>query len=173
MADVVRLAAWGRRYVTPRLGAAIALWRVEAYLATPSALALVAAFGRWPAALAMGSLSALYALAFLLLLDGQRAMTGLRRWASQRPRLQRYLEPLTQGHLSKRALLWALITLLVVLLTGPFWRAVAMLLLGAPRLLAYVAAVLGSIPHSLLWTGLVLGSLWEGLIWPFLDSHWL
>jgi hypothetical protein len=154
------------------LGTAIAVWRVEAHLAAPLALVLVATLGRWPAALAMGSLSAMYALVFLVLLDGQRAMTGVQQWVSHRPLLYRYVRPLSEGHTGKMALPWALIVPIIILLTGPFWRAVTLLLLGAPRLLAYVVGVLGSIPHSLLWTGIVLGGLWEDLIWPFLDSHW-
>ena len=167
------MGAWRRRYVTPRLGAAMALWRLEAHLATPLALTLVAALGRWPAALAMGSIMAVFAFTFLVLLQGEPAVTELRQWAYQRPLVRRYLRPEASDPAIKQTILWAVAIPLVILLTGPFWRSVALLLLRAPRILAYGVGVLGSIPHALLWTGLVLGGLWEGLIWPILDRHWL
>lgn len=167
-----RLVAWFKRNVTPRLGTAIVLWRIEAYLATPLALVLVATLGRWPAALTMGLIMAAWSGVFFYLLDGERVLGDLRRWAYRRRWIGRYLRALTERRdglgMTRRVALGPL----MVLALGPFWRAVALHLLGAPRLPGYMLTVLGSIPHSLLWTGVVLGGLWEALIWPFLDSHW-
>ena len=161
-----------KRNLTPRLGTALVLWRVEAYLAVPVALALVATIGRWPAALAMGSVLAIWSALFLFLLDGQNVLEELREWAYGRRFSRRYLRPLAE----RRDLVGSAQRLLsipaVVLFIGPFWRAVTLHLFRAPKAAAYVITVGGSIPHSLLWTGVVLGGLWEGLVWPFLDSHW-
>lgn len=167
-----RLVGWLQRNVTPRLGTAIVLWRIEAYLATPLALVLVATLGRWPAALSMGLIMAAWSGAFFYLLDGEGVLADLRQWAYQRRWLGRYLRALTErrdglGRVQRLAL-----GPLLVLALGPFWRAVALHLLAAARLPGYLLTVLGSIPHSLLWTGVVVGGLWEGLIWPFLDSRW-
>src|SRR3989304_10359790 len=79
-----------RRSVTPRLGAALVLWRVEAYMAPPLALLLVATLGRWSAALAMGAVMAVYAAAFLYLLEGDPLLSDVRAWAGGR-RLGRLL----------------------------------------------------------------------------------
>jgi hypothetical protein len=74
-----------RRNVTPRLSAAIAIWRVEARLAMPTSLFLVAALGRWNGALAMGGIMAVYAAVFLFLLEGERIMDEVRGWMHGRP----------------------------------------------------------------------------------------
>ncbi|MEE8346970.1 MAG: hypothetical protein V3S20_06460, partial [Dehalococcoidia bacterium] len=50
----VRRRTFLRRYLRPRTGAALVLWRVEAYMALPLALLLIATLGRWPGALVMG-----------------------------------------------------------------------------------------------------------------------
>src|SRR3972149_1706358 len=73
------------RYPPPRTGgAALALWRVEAYTAVPLALLLVATLGRWPGALVMGCVMAAYAALFLYLLEDDPALDHMRAWAGRR-----------------------------------------------------------------------------------------
>jgi len=165
-----RLFALVRQNVTPRLGAALVLWRIEAYTATPLALLLVATLGRWSGALAMGALMALYAAAFLFLLKGDPLFRDVRAWADGRP-LGRLLEGVAEQRGWRGAARRVLAVPLVIMFLGPFWRAVTFHLFRARPLPAYVFSVGGSIPHSLLWTGLVLGGIWEGLVWPFLKAH--
>ena len=163
---------FARRYLTPRLGTALVLRRVEAHPATPLALALVATLGRWPAAFTMGSIMAVFAFLFLFLLDGEEAVLELRQWAYRRRLVGRYLRPLAERRDGLGTWLRILAIPFIIVFTGPFWRAVILLLFRARGLPAYVINVGGSIPHSLLWTGVVLGGIWEGLVWPFLDRHW-
>ena len=164
---VVRLL---KRYLTPRLGTTIVLWRIEAFLATPVALALVAAIGRWPAALAMGSIMAAWSALFFFLLDGEKVLEDLREWAYTRRFTRSYLRPLAE----RRGFVGSARRLLpipaVVLLIGPFWRATTLHLFRTPKPAGYLITIGGSIPHSLLWTGVILGGLWEGLIRPFFDN---
>lgn len=157
------------RYLRPQMGAALALWRVEARTAMPLALLLIATLGRWPGALVMGSVMAAYAALFLYLLEDEPALDDLRAWASRR-RMGRALERLAaRGDAVGRAHRGAAV-LPVVMLLGPFWRAVAFHLFRMRRAVAYLLSVGGSIPHSLLWTGLVLGGIWEGLVWPWIKG---
>ncbi len=165
-----KLLAQLRQKMTPRLGAALALWRVEAYMATPLALLLVATLGRWSGALAMGSVMAVYSAAFLFLLEGEPILSDVRSWAGGR-RLGRLLEGVSEGRGWRGAARRALAAPFVVMFLGPFWRAVTFHLFHTRRLPAYFLSVGGSIPHSLFWTGLVLGGVWEGLVWPFLKDH--
>ena len=158
-----------RRNVTPRLGATLTLWRVEAYMATPLALLLVATLGRWPGALAMGSVMALYAAAFLFLLDGDPILGDVHAWAKGR-RLGRLLDGVAEQRGWQGAARRSLAVPLVIVALGPFWRAVTFHLFRMPRWPAYTLSVGGSIPHSLLWTGLVLGGLWEGLVRPWIKG---
>ena len=158
-----------RRNVTPRLGAALALWRLEAYTATPLALVLVASLGRWPASFAMGSLMAVYAAVFLFLLDGEPVWRDVHGWAHGR-RLGRLAEEIAEGKGLRGALQRVLAVPGAVMLLGPFWRAVTFHLFRVPRGPAYVLSVGGSIPHSLFWTGIVVGGLWEVAGRPLLDS---
>ncbi len=72
------------RYVRPRTGVALALWRVEAYTATPLALLLIATLGRWPGALVMGTVMAAYSALFLYLLEDDPALDEMRAWAGRR-----------------------------------------------------------------------------------------
>ncbi len=58
----------------------------------------------------------------------------------------------------------------VIMLLGPFWRAVTFHLFQVRRLPAYALSMGGSFPHALLWTGLILGGIWEGLVWPLIKS---
>ncbi len=155
------LVAVLRRYLTPRLAAAIVLWRVEAWLAAPLPFLVVAALGRWPGALAMGALTGIYAFAFLLLMDGEEALRALREWGEGHAWVRRFTQ--WTGQPPWR---WLAAAPLVVLFLGPFWRAVVLILLGFRRWEAYLVGVGGSLPHSALWTGLVVGGLWEGLLWP-------
>lgn len=166
-----RLLSFLRRALTPRLGAAIVLWRVEARLAGPLALFLVAAWGRWEAALTMGAIMAVYAGLFIFLLDGEGALEDLRRWVWERRLARRYLLPLAERGDRVGTLQRALALPVAVMGLGPFWRAVAFHIFRVPRLPAYALSMGGSFPHSLLWTGLVLGGVWEGLLWPFLDGR--
>src|SRR3990172_1398523 len=73
-----RLRALLRQKLTPRLGAALVLWRIEAYMATPLAVLLVATLGRWTGALVMGSVMAVYSAAFLFLLEGEPILRDVR-----------------------------------------------------------------------------------------------
>ena len=156
------------RYLRPQTGVTIVLWRVEAYTATPLALLFIATLGRWPAALAMGSVMAVFAAVFLFLLEDEPVVEDIRGWADRRW-LGRLLERLAEGtDLPARAQrLAALVPAIIVL--GPFWRAVAFHLFRMRRSAAYLLSVGGSFPHALLWTGIVLGSIWEGIVWPLLN----
>jgi len=154
-----------RRHLTPRVVAAVTIWRLEAWLAAPLPFLLVASLGRWPGALAMaGVMGALCAL-FLLLLDGEEVLATLHRWAAERE----WGRPLLAGP-ERPWLVWLLAVPLCLLWFGPFWRAVVLLLLRLGRPLSYLIGVGGALPHALLWTGLVVGGVWEGLLWPFLKG---
>ncbi len=157
------------RYLRPRLGTALVLWRVEAYSATPLALLLIATLGRWPGALVMGSLMAAFAALFLYLLEDDPALDDVRAWAGRR-RIGRALERLSArgGGIGKASRAAGVVPAVMIL--GPFWRAVTFHLFRMGRPAAYLLSVGGSIPHALLWTGLILGGLWEGLIWPWLKQ---
>lgn len=159
------------RYMTPQLGTTLVLWRVEAYTATPLALLLVATLGRWSGALVMGGIMAVYSALFLFLLDGERVMEELRGWVRDRRLVRRYVLPIAERRGAVGVLQRALAVPAIVMVLGPFWRAVTFHLFRMPRWPAYALSVGGSIPHSLLWTGLVLGGIWEGLVWPFLKDH--
>ena len=156
------------RYARPQMGAALVLWRVEAYLATPLALLFIATIGRWPAALAMGSLMAVFAAVFLFLLEDDPAVDDIRDWADRR-RLGRLLEWLAErtdvvGRARRLAAL-----LPAVMLLGPFWRAITFHLFRMRRPAAYTLSVGGSFPHALLWTGLILGGIWS-LLGPWIEQ---
>lgn len=157
------------RYLRPRMGAALVLWRVEAYSATPLALLLIATLGRWPAALVMGSVMAAFAAVFLFLLEGDPVLDDLRVWAGRR-RLGRALEGLADRDDAVGKAQRAAALVPAVMFIGPFWRAVTFHLFRMRRPAAYTLSVGGSIPHALLWTGLVLGGIWEGLLWPWIKD---
>jgi len=169
-AAVQKLVPFLRHRLTPRFGLALSLWRLEAATITPLALLLVATLGRWSGALAMGSITAAYAAAFLFLLEGDPLLSDVRAWITGR-RLGRLLEGVFEGQGWSGTARRAIAVPFVVMLLGPFWRAVTFHLFRMPRWAAWTFSVAGSIPHSLLWTGLVLGGLWEGLVWPFLKDH--
>ncbi len=166
-----RWRRFGLRYLRPKAGAALVLWRVEAYSATPLALLLIATLGRWPAALVMGSVMAVFAAVFLYLLEGDPALDDVRGWAGRR-RIGRALVRLADRDdgVGKARRVVALVP--GVMFLGPFWRAVAFHLFRMRRSTAYVLSVGGSFPHALLWTGLVLGGLWAALIEPLLRAFW-
>ncbi len=157
------------RNLRPRMAAALVLWRVEAYSATPLALLLIATLGRWPAALVMGSVMAAFSAVFLYLLEGDPVLDDVRVWAGRR-RIGRALERLADrgDGVGKAQRAVALVPAVMVL--GPFWRAVTFHLFRLRRIAAYPLSVGGSIPHALLWTGLVLGGIWEGLVWPWIKG---
>ncbi len=165
-----KLLGFLRRNVTPRLGAALVLWQMETRLATPVALVLVATLGRWPGALAMGGIMAIYSALFLFLLDGERVMKELRGWAQDRRLMRRYVLPIAERRDGAGTVQRGLAVPVVVMFMGPFWRAVTFHLFRMRRPWAYLFSVGGSIPHSLLWTGLVLGGIWEGLVWPLIKD---
>ena len=160
-----------RRNVTPRLAAAIALWRVEARFLLPTGLVLVAIFGRWPAALIAGAIGAVLAAVFMWLLDGERILGEVRAWGENNRWVRRYLLPIADRRDRTGTVLRALSLPVLVLWFGPFWRSLTLLLFHFRGLKAYVFTVLSSVPHALLWVGIVAGSLWEELIWPFIKSH--
>jgi hypothetical protein len=153
------------RYLRPRTGALLVLWRLEAYTAVPLALLLVATLGRWPGALVMGCVMAVYATLFMYLLEDEPALDDIRAWAS-RWRIGRALERLAARDDAVGMARKGVAAVLAVIFLGPFWRTGAFHLLRIRRAVAYPLSVGGSIPHSLLWTGLVLGGIWEGLVWP-------
>ena len=159
------------RYLGPKAGVALVLWRVEAYLAMPLALLLIATLGRWPGALVMGSVMAAFAAVFLYLLEDDPVLDDVRVWAGRR-RIGRALERLADRDdgVGKARRAVALVPGVMVL--GPFWRAVAFHLFRMRRSAAYVLSVGGSFPHALLWTGLILGGLWAILILPLLRAFW-
>ncbi len=169
------VAARGRRfslrYLGPKAGVALVLWRVEAHSAMPLALLLIATLGRWPAALVMGSVMAAFAAVFLYLLEDDPALDDVRGWAGRR-RIGRALERLADRDdgVGKAQRAVALVPAVMVL--GPFWRAVAFHLFRMRRSAAYVLSVGGSFPHALLGTGLILGGLWGVLIEPLLRAFW-
>ena len=157
------------RYLRPQMGAALVLWRVEAYSATPLALLFIATLGRWTGALAMGSVMAVFAALFLFLLEDDPAVDDIRGWADRR-RLGRLLDRLAErtGVVGRARRLAALVPAVMIL--GPFWRAVTFHMFRMRRPAAYLLSVGGSFPHAMLWTGLVLGGIWEGFLWPWLKG---
>ena len=162
-----RRRTWLRRYLQPRTGVTLVIWRVEAYSATPLAILLIATLGRWPGALAMGAVMAVFAAVFLFLLEEDPVLEDLRAWGERRSvgRVVNWLAEREDGvGRARRGL--ALVPGIMFL--GPFWRAVAFHMFRLRRLPAYVLSVGGSFPHALLWTGLVLGGIWEGFVWPWL-----
>lgn len=159
------LASLLRRHLTPRVVAALTIWRLEAWLAAPLPFLLVAALGRWPGALTMAVFTGLLCALFLYLLDGEEALETVHRWALQRD----WARPLLAGP-ERPWLVWLLAVPLCLLWFGPFWRAVVLLLVRLERPLAYTIGVAGALPHSLLWTGLVVGGVWEGLLWPLMKG---
>jgi hypothetical protein len=159
-----------RRNVTPRLGTALAVWRLEAWLATPLAVLFLATLGRWPGALAQGLVMAACSALFLFLLDGERVMQDVRHLLSGRRWARRFLLPIAERRDRTGTLHRIIAVPGTVMLMGPFWRAVTYHLFRVPRSRAYALSVVGSIPHSLFWTGLVLGGVWEVAIKPALSG---
>lgn len=161
-----------RTRMTKRLAATIVTWRVEARLATPLALLLVATLGRWPAALTMGVIMAFFSALFLFMLDGERVMHDLRGWLDERRFFRRYLLPIVDrrdrvGTAQRLAAIPA-----SIMFMGPFFRATTYHLFRLRRPPAYTLSVLGSFPHSLLWTGIVAGGFWEWVLAPALGWMW-
>ncbi|MDP2950617.1 MAG: hypothetical protein Q8P22_13925 [Chloroflexota bacterium] len=164
---------WGllKRNLTPRLAATFVLWRVEARLLLPGGLALVAAFGRWPAAFIAGGVGALLAGLFMWLLAEERAIGEVRAWGEQSRFVRGYLLPIAERRDRTGTLLRLASVPVLVLYFGPFWRSLTLLLFRVRGFKAYAFTMLSGIPHALLWVGIVAGTLWEDLIWPFLKSH--
>lgn len=161
-----------RRNTSKKTATALVLWRIEARFATPVALLLIATIGRWPAALTMGGIMAVYSAAFLFLLDGENIMHEIREWLRERDWARKYALPIAERRDRTGKLQRALAVPASVMLLGPFWRAVTYHLFRMPRVPAYVISVGGSFPHSLFWTGLVLGGLWEVAIQPATAWVW-
>ncbi len=157
------------RYLRPRTGVALVLWRVETYTRMPLALLLIATLGRWPGALVVVTVMAAYSALFLYLLDDNPALDDVRAWAGRR-RMGRALERLAERGDAVGKARRAAAVVPVVMVLGPFWRAVAFHLFRMPRAVAYLLSVGGSVPYSLLWTGLVLGGIWEGPVWPWIKG---
>ena len=160
------LRGFFKRNLTRKTGAAVAVWRVEARMATPLALLLVATLGRWEGALAMGAVMAVYAAVFLFLLDGENVVGEMREWAGRKP-FARWMTPGPMG----RTVQHHLVTLpAVIMVFGPFWRAVTLHIAAVPRFPSYALSVGGSFPHSLFWTGIVVGGLYEAAIRPAFEA---
>jgi len=160
-----------RRNLTPRLTAAIALWRIEARFLLPGGLVLIAIFGRWPAAFMVAAIGAVLAAVFMWLLDGERILGEVRAWGGRNRFVRRFLLPVADRRDRTGTVLRALSMPVLVLDFGPFWRSLTLLLFNFRGLKAYAFTVLASIPHALLWVGIVAGSLWEELILPFIKGH--
>lgn len=167
-------ASWRylRTRMTKRLAATIIIWRVEARIATPLALLLVATLGRWPAALAMGTVMAGFSALFLFLLDGERVMHELRGWLEERRTFRRYLQPIVDRQGRIGTLQRALAIPVTIMFMGPFFRATTYHLFRLRAVPAYTLSCLGSYPHSLLWTGIVAGGLWEWVLSPAFGWLW-
>ncbi len=159
------LGGFFKRNLTPKTGAAVTIWRVEARMATPLALLFVATLGRWEGALAMGAVMAVYAAVFLFLLDGERVVHEIRDWTRKKNWGRRWV---VEGH--RRGTHRLLLIAAIVMILGPFWRAVTFHVGSVPRWPSYGLSVGGSFPHSLLWTGLILGGLYEGVIKPLFQA---
>jgi hypothetical protein len=166
--------AFFKRRLTPRVGAAVAIWQFEAKTATPMALFFVATLGRWEGALVQGTVMAVYSAVLLFLLDGQQVLHDMRGWMRGRGWGRQYLAIAErEGRTGK--VHRALAAPATVMTFGPFWRAITYHIARVPRVPAYALSVGGSIPHSLFWTGLVLGGLWtvvgpyanDGLAWTW------
>ncbi len=160
-----------RANLTPRTATTLVLWRVEARLSTPLALAAVAAWGRWPGAFAMAALGALFSVVFIVLLQEENVVAELRAWANRRSFFRRFVLPIADRRDRTGTALRVASVPALVLLLGPFWRGLTLELFRIRGLRAYLISVLGSIPHALLWVGLVLGGIWEGFLWPLIKSH--
>jgi hypothetical protein len=159
------------RNLTPKTGTAVVVWRVEAWLAGPMALALVASLGRWNGALVTGVVMASLSVLFLFLFDGERVIDEIRRWVGDRD----------WGHWSmnvaerrdwRGAVLRALSVPVTIMLMGPFVRSLTYHIFKVRRGFAYPVSIGGQMLHNLFWTGIVLGSFWEILFQPALSAVW-
>jgi hypothetical protein len=156
-----------RRNLTPRTAVALGAWRIETLLITPLSIFLIEEFGRWRGAFAMSCVMAGFALLFLLLLAGQPIMADFRRWLGERSWghwATRIAERRGATGVAQRA---ASVPAIVMLL-GPFWRAVTVETFLVRKPLAFLIAVGGSFPHTMFWTGLVVGSVWQLITKPAL-----
>lgn len=167
-------ASWNylRTRMTKRLAATVITWRIEARIATPLALLLVATLGRWPASLVMGTIMACFSAFFLFMLDGERVMHELRGWLEERRTFRRYLQPIVDKPGHAGTLQRALAIPVTVMFMGPFFRATTYHLFRLRKIPAYALSCLGSYPHSLLWTGIVAGGLWEWVLAPAFGWLW-
>jgi hypothetical protein len=165
-----KLSTFFRRNVTPRLAAALAIWGVEARIATPLAILLIATIGQWPGALTMGGIMAVHSAVFLFLLDGENVMGEMRGWMQKKRWLRRYALPIAERKDRVGTVQRAVAIPGTIFLMGPFWRAVTYHLFRVPRAPAYGLSVTGAVLHSLLWTGLVMGTLWNFLLAPAVQN---
>jgi hypothetical protein len=168
-----RVRRFLRANLTPRAATALALWRVEARLSTPLALAAVAAWGRWPGAFAMAALGALLSAAFIILLERENVVAELRAWTERQGFFRRFVLPIADRRDRTGTAMRVASVPAMILFLGPFWRGLTLELFRIRGLRAYLVSVLGSIPHALLWVGLVLGGIWDGFLKDFLrDDVW-
>lgn len=160
-----------QRNLTPKSGTALVVWRIEAWLAGPMALALVASLGRWNGALVTGVVMASLSVLFLFLFEGERVIDEVRRWVGDRE----------WGHWSMRvaerrdangAVMRALSVPLTVMLMGPFVRSLTYHIFKVRKGFAYPVSIGGQMLHNLFWTGIVLGSVYGILIRPGLQHAW-
>jgi hypothetical protein len=163
------ILAFFQRNLTPRTGATLVVWRVEAAFAGPMALALVASLGRWDGALITGLIMAVFSAFFLFMLDGEAVLDEVRRWVGDRDwgrSAMRAAERRDRTGMVQRALSVPA----TVMLMGPFFRAITYHIFRVRRPLAYSFSVAGQMLHSLFWTGIVLGSFWEIVILPLVND---
>jgi hypothetical protein len=160
-----------KRNLTPRSGAAVLVWRVEALIAGPLALTLVASIGRWDAALVMGTIMAVFAATFLFLLDGERVLDEVRRWIGDR-QWGRWTMRIAERRDTVGVVQRIVSIPAFLILVEPFWRAVALHVFLVSRPVAYLITVGGQYLRSMFWTGIVLGSVFSLLIRPALQALW-
>jgi hypothetical protein len=168
--------AFFKRNLTPRTGFAVTMWQIEAKLAGPLALFLVATIGRWEGALVQGGVMAMYSALFLFLLDRQPIVDEAQEWMRERKWGRRYMRIAERQDTTGRVQR-AVAVPVTIMTFGPFWRAVTYHLAKVPRIPAYIFSVGGSFPHSLFWTGIVVGGVWtilgpyvmDGLRWVWAE----
>jgi len=160
-----------RRNLTPRTGVAVGAWRVETLLITPLSIFLIETLGRWRGAFAMSCVMAAFSLLFLLLLAGEPIMADFRRWLGERS-LGHWSMRIAERRDATGAAQRAASFPAIVMLLGPFWRAVTVETFLVRKPLALLIAVAGAWPHTMFWTGVVTASVWELVTKPALTWIW-
>jgi hypothetical protein len=160
-----------KRNLTPRTGVALTAWRIETLLITPLSIFFIETLGRWRGAFAMSLVMAGFAVLFLLLLAGEPIMADFRRWLGER-RFGHWSMRIAERRDATGVAQRALSVPVIVMLFGPFWRAVTVETFLVRKPIAALIAVGGTFPHTMFWTGLVTASAWELITKPALWWLW-